>query len=187
MNPPPPAWAAITQPAPRATPCPTFGDLQLHGTALVLILVPHGRRVAGARAARLGAGGAGYMAAPAGAGASWCRLRGRGGRRRRLPAPQLPAPRGLSQALERDSARAAGGRGRSGLPRAQGAAARSVRSGTPGDPPGDLGVPLGSHAWGLWITQSLCGAHTPQLGIGPRAVSPPQAVPQGSGSPTRVL
>lgn len=130
------------------------------------------------------AGGAGYMAAPAGAGASW--RRAEGGRRRRLPAPQLPAPRGLSQALERDSARAAGGRGRSGLPRAQGAAARSVRSGTPGDPRGTWEC-LGSHAWGLWITRSLCGAHTPQLGIGPRAVSPPQAVPQGSGSPTQVL
>ena len=74
-----------------------------------------------------------------------------------------------------------------GICAAQGAAARSVRPGTPGDLPGDLGVPLGSHAWGLWITRSLCGADTPQPGIGPRAVSPPQAVPQGGGSPTLVL
>jgi hypothetical protein len=34
-------------------PAPTFGDPQLHRAALVVILVPHGRRVSGARAAGL--------------------------------------------------------------------------------------------------------------------------------------
>lgn len=79
---------------PLRDPAPTFGDLQLHSAALVLIFVSHGGRVSGARAA--GApGGAGYMAAPAGAGASWCRLQGRAGAG---TASRLPAPRVLSQA-----------------------------------------------------------------------------------------
>lgn len=90
-NPPPPAWAAIHPASTRATLCPTFGDLQLHGAALRPHPHPHGRRVAGARAARLGAGGAGYMAAPAGGGSFLVPPPGPGGRRRRLPAPQLPA------------------------------------------------------------------------------------------------
>lgn len=117
---------------PPRDPAPTFGDLQLHGAALVLILVSHGGRVAGARAA--GApGGAGYMAAPAGAGASWCRLQGRTGAG---TASRLPAPRPESggwNVTERGCGWAAGGGGRV--------------SPTPG--------PVRA-AQGLWMTPGLC-------------------------------
>lgn len=71
----PSLWPPQPSPHPAAPggPCPTFRDPQLHSTALVFVLVPHGEWVAGARGSA--PGGAGYMAAPTGAGASWCRLR----------------------------------------------------------------------------------------------------------------
>lgn len=145
--PPPGAAPGGPHPAPRplATPRPTFGDPQLHGAALVLVLVPHGVRVAGGPRGSA-PGGAGYMAAPAGAGASWCRLRGP----RRAPAPP-PAPRPARPESGgwNVTAPGCGWAGAGGAaPSARGAGGRAVRSGTPSDPPGDLGTPFGSRVWG---------------------------------------
>jgi hypothetical protein len=105
---------------PPRDPAPTFGDLQLHGAALVLILVSHGGRVAGARAAGA-TGGAGYMAAPAGAGASWCRLWGRAGAgtASRLPARPVRPESGGWNVTERGCGWEASDGGRVSWPRDQ--------------------------------------------------------------------
>lgn len=135
-------------PRPLATPRPTFGDPQLHGAALVLVLVPHGVRVAGGAPRGSAPGGAGYMAAPAGAGASWCRLRGP----RRAPAPP-PAPRPARPESGGWNVTAPGGRGAGG----GGPAPSGARGGRQSSALRDRGRP----SWGLGNT--LC---EPRLGSG---------------------
>lgn len=110
---PPWAPAAVTPPRCPRPPGLTFRDPQLHGAALVLILVPHGGRVAGAPRCSAPGGrapGAGYMAARAGAA-----LPGAASGSARAPAPP---PR--SRPARPDSGARTGRRGREWVARGGG-------------------------------------------------------------------